>query len=163
MLAKATTRCQVQLMTNNVRYFGVMPKLAKMEVTVRTPYKTLFENCNTFSRMTVNTIKGNMTISNKTWPRVYLLPPGELLIANCPPGEAGNFTKSESGKFMHTGGWLHVHDNNTVEINVLECCEKEQFNFDKIDSVTSETDSPAGKVAAQLQDRTFKIFQRRRA
>ena len=63
---------------------------------------------------------------------------------------------------MHTGGWLFVHDNNSVEVNLLECCEKEQFNFDKIDSVTSETDSHAGKVAAQLQDKTFKIFTRKR-
>ncbi len=150
------------MMTNNVRFFGVMPKLAKMEVTVRTPYKTLFENCNSFTRMTVTTLKGNMTISNKTWPRVYLLPPGEMYIANSVPGDAGNHTKSESGKFMHTGGWLHVHDNNTVEVNLLECCEKESYNFDKIDAVTSETDSNAGRVAASLQDRTFKIFQSRR-
>ena len=29
----------------------------------------------------------------------------------------GKITESESGKFMHTGGWLFVHDNNSVEVN----------------------------------------------
>ncbi len=52
--------------------------------------------------------------------------------------------------------------NNTIEVNLLEACEKESFNFEAIDNVTTETDSAAGKVAAQLQDKTYKIFQKRR-
>ena len=55
-----------------------------------------------------------------------------------------------------------LYSNNTIEVNLLEACEKENFNFDAIDNVTTETDSPAGKVAAQLQDKTYKIFQKRR-
>ena len=41
----------------------------------------------------------------------------------------GKVTKSETGKFMHTGGWLFVHDNNSIEVNMLECAELEKFNF----------------------------------
>jgi len=92
-----------------MRFFGVMPKLAKMELTVRTPYRTLFENCSSFTRLTVNTIGGNITIGNKSIPRVYLLPPGEMAVRQLVPGE-GNLTTSESGLFMHTGGWLFVHE-----------------------------------------------------
>ncbi len=92
-----------------MRFFGVMPKLAKMELTVRTPYRTLFEACSTFSRLTVNTIGGNITIGNKSIPRVYLLPPGEMAVRQLQQGE-GNHTTSESGLFMHTGGWLFVHE-----------------------------------------------------
>ena len=36
------------LVAQQMRYFGVMPKLAKMELTIRTPYKPLFENFASF-------------------------------------------------------------------------------------------------------------------
>ena len=52
--------------------------------------------------------------------------------------------------------------NNSIEINLLECCEKDDFKFDAITAETEETDSAAGRVAAQLQDQTYKMFQRRR-
>ena len=45
----------------------------------------------------------------------------------------GKLTTSETGEFIHTGGWLFVHDNNSVEINLLECTEKESFLWDKLD------------------------------
>merc|ERR1712038_1026399 len=88
-----------------------------------------------------------MAIGNKSIPRVYLLPPGEMKVQGIAAGE-GNNTKSTDGLFMHTGGWLFVHDNNSIEVNLLECCEKEDFNFEKISQETSETESAAGKVAA---------------
>ena len=65
-----------------------------------------------------------MAIGNKSMPRVYLLPPGELNVKGIHAGE-GNKTKSESGLFIHTGGWLFVHDNNSIEVNLLECVEKD--------------------------------------
>ena len=58
---------------------------------------------------------------------------------------------------------MYLCSNNSIELNVLECCEKEKFNFEKIDASTSETDSAAGKVAEGLQAATYRIFQRRRA
>ena len=67
-----------------------------------------------------------MAIGNRTIPRVYLLPPGELSVKGMAPG-SGNFSKNDSGLFIHTGGWLFVHDNNSVEVNLLECSEKETF------------------------------------
>ncbi len=75
----------------------------------------------------------------------------------------GNFATNDSGLFIHTGGWLFVHDNNSIEINLLECSEKEQFNFDKLDGAHStETETPAGRIAATLQEKTVKLLQRRR-
>ena len=137
------------MMAHQMRYFGVMPKLAKMELTVRTPYKTFFDNFAGFSRLTVNTIGGNITIGNKSIPRVYLLPPGEMKVCNITPGE-GNHTDSDSGLFMHTGGWLFMHDNNTIEVNLLEIEQKEKFQFEAINAEGTETDSPAGKIAGDL-------------
>ena len=97
------------LAANQMRFFGVMPKLAKMELTVRTPYRTLFANFSSFKHLRVNTIGGDMTIGNKSIPRVYLLPPGEMKVSNMADGE-GNHSHSDSGLFLHTGGWLFVHE-----------------------------------------------------
>ena len=55
-----------------------------------------------------------------------------------------------------------VNRNNSIEVNLLEICEKEMFEFEKLNSETTETDSNAGKIAATLQDKTLKIFQRKR-
>jgi hypothetical protein len=75
----------------------------------------------------------------------------------------GNFAKNESGLFMHTGGWLFVHDNNSIEVNLLECIEKEQFSFEKLDNAPrTETESTAGRAAQGLQDKAIKLLQRRR-
>lgn len=45
----------------------------------------------------------------------------------------------------------------------MECCEKEKFDFDGFTSQTDETDSHAGKIASGLQEKTYKLFQRKRA
>ena len=75
----------------------------------------------------------------------------------------GKLSKSETGDFIHTGGWLFVHDNNSVEINLLECEEKETFDWDSLDGCgDTETQSAAGRVAATLQTKTVKLLQRRR-
>ena len=75
----------------------------------------------------------------------------------------GKITPSENGEFMHTGGWLFVHDNNSVEVNLLECTEKEDFAFDQLDkAVESETQSLAGRSGAILQHKTVKLLSRKR-
>ena len=95
--------------SNQMRFFGVLPKLAKQELTVRTPYRTLFENFSNFRMLTVRTVGGNITIGNRSQPRMYLLPPGEMKVCQIAAGE-GNNTTSDTGYFMHTGGWLFVHE-----------------------------------------------------
>lgn len=166
MLAKSSAASQVyrQMMMGQtqMRFFGVLPKLPKVELTMRTPYRTFFENFNAFTRVYVQTNKGLIAIGNRSIPRVYLLPPGEINVKNIQAGD-GNFSKNESGLFIHTGGWLFVHDNNSIEVNLLECAEKEEFNFEKLEScATTETESNVGRVAATLQEKTVKLLQRRR-
>jgi F0F1-type ATP synthase epsilon subunit len=154
---------QNMLVSNQMRFFGVLPKLPKMELTMRTPYGTFFQNFSGFGRVYVGTSKGQIAISNKTIPRVYLLPPGEIKLVGLTGGE-GKITKSESGEFLHTGGWLFVHDNNSCEINMLECTEKEDFLWENLDKCEeTETDSDAGQVGKALQRKTQKILNRRRS
>ena len=129
---------------------------------MRTPYGTFFQDFSGFGRLYVGTSKGQIAISNKTIPRVYLLPPGQIKIAGLTDGE-GKRTQSDSGEFIHTGGWLFVHDNNSCEINLLECVEKEDFLWDKLDgAVACETESEAGRVGAALQAKTVKLLNRKR-
>ena len=99
----------MMLAQHQMRFFGVTPKLPKVELTCRTPYRTLFANFNGFTRLYVGTLKGQMAIGNKSIPRVYLLPPGEMKVQGITDGE-GNKTTSTDGLFMHTGGWLFVHE-----------------------------------------------------
>ena len=133
------------------RAFSVLPKLNKVELTMRTPYRTFFEDFSGFVRVYCTTSKGQMAIGNKSIPRVYLLPPGAFKVAHMQSSGEGKHTDSESGEFIHTGGWLFVHDNNSIEVNLLECTEKEKFLWDHLDSCTNhETESAAGRIAATL-------------
>ena len=60
------------------------------------------------------------------------MPPGEINVKGISKG-TGNFARNDSGIFVHTGGWLFVHDNNSVEVNLLECVEKEEFGYERLD------------------------------
>ena len=71
-----------------MRFFGVLPKLPKVELTMRTPYRTIFDNFNSFTRVYVNTSKGLMAIGNRSIPRIYLLPPGEIAVKNITEGKS---------------------------------------------------------------------------
>ena len=151
-----------QLVYNSKRYFGVLPKLPKAELTVRTPYREIFANHSGYTRLYVWSIDGLLAIGNKSNPRVYLLPPGEMEVKGVEKGE-GNKSTSEDGKFIHTGGWLFVHDNNSVEVNLIDCAEKSEFDFDTLQAPQDlETESDVGKVASQLQEKTYKTLLRHR-
>ena len=54
------------------------------------------------------------------------------------------------------------YSNNSIDLNLLEIEEKEKVAFEAITAEQSETDSPAGRIAADLQGKTYRIFQRKR-
>lgn len=66
----------------SLKHFSVLPKASKMELTMRTPYRTIFKDFMGFQRIYVSTIKGLMCISNRTPPVIYLLPAGEIKVTN---------------------------------------------------------------------------------
>ena len=78
---------QMAMAQTQMRFFGVLPKLPKVELTMRTPYRTFFENFNSFTRVYVGTSKGLIAIGNRSIPRVYLLPPGEINVKNVQAGK----------------------------------------------------------------------------
>ena len=85
--ASTTVFRQMAMAQTQMRFFGVLPKLPKVELTLRTPYRTLFNNFNNFTRVYVYTAKGQIAIGNRSIPRVYLLPPGEINVKNVQSGK----------------------------------------------------------------------------
>ena len=66
MMKGSHVQRSMMLAQHQLRFFGVTPKLAKLELTMRTPYRTIFENCSTFKSLRVRTLGGDMTIGNKS-------------------------------------------------------------------------------------------------
>jgi hypothetical protein len=99
-----------KLFNYSKKYFSVLPKAPKMELTMRTPYKTFFKNFLGFQRLYINSLKGQRVISNRTYPTMYLLPAGEIKVIGMSRTD-GNFSNSSSsGEFVHSGGWCIVHE-----------------------------------------------------
>ena len=110
-LTKATPFARQMMMgSNNFRMFSTGQKLAKCELTLRTPYRSIYENWSGFSRCYVRTTKGMMCLAGKMTPRVYLLPPGEINVVGIVSGQDGDHSRNTSGNFVHTGGWLFYHE-----------------------------------------------------
>ena len=61
-------------------------------------------------------------VSNKMPPAMHVLPAGALNVRLPNPME--NF----SGDFVHSGGWLIIHADNSCEINLVDCFEKKEIN-----------------------------------
>jgi F0F1-type ATP synthase epsilon subunit len=81
-----------------------------MEMTLRTPYRTIFRNFIGFQRVYVNTIKGQMAISNRTPPVIYLLPAGEIKVTGMSRSDGNLSDATSSGEFVHSGGYAIVHE-----------------------------------------------------
>ncbi len=64
------------------RNFSVLPKAPKMELTMRSPYRTFFKNFIGFQRLYIGTIEGQVAIQNRTPPVIYLLPAGDIKVMN---------------------------------------------------------------------------------
>ena len=113
-----------------VRGFSTVVKKPKMELTVRTPYKALFNNFTDFKRVVTKTNEAYLSISNRMPPAVHILPPGKLSVR--PETDKKDF----KGEFVHTGGWLVVHADNTCQIFLMEAVEADKFERVMNDNLT---------------------------
>ncbi|EAR90676.2 hypothetical protein TTHERM_01094890 (macronuclear) [Tetrahymena thermophila SB210] len=145
---------QPTLLTQTQRaLFSALTKKQKMEVTLRTPYKEYLANFDGFSRITAKTNEASLVIQNKTPASLYVLPPGPLKI---------RFTsevKNVSGDFLHTGGWVIVHADNTCEINVMDLFDRKEVRADQFEKGNiQDLDTLAGKYAAKSRKSTVRLF-----
>ncbi len=92
------------------KHFSVLPKVPKMELTMRSPYKTFFKDFNGFQRIFINSIKGTIAITNRTYPTMYMLPAGEIKVTGVSRGTGNMTDANSSGEFIHSGGWCLIHE-----------------------------------------------------
>jgi hypothetical protein len=88
---------------NYVPIFNFAAKKQKMELTIRTPYRTLFENFDGFSRVITKTNEAALIIQNRSPPSLHILPPGLMKV------KLTTEAKGAGGEFMHLGGWVVIH------------------------------------------------------
>lgn len=56
-----------------------------------------------------------------------------------------------------------ILSNNTIEVNLVEAMDRDKFAFENIQTPQGlETESPAGRIAAQLQEKATRMVLRRR-
>jgi F0F1-type ATP synthase epsilon subunit len=98
----------------------------KMALTLRSPYKTFFNNFDGFTRIQARTNEGVLVIQSKQPAAAYVLLPGSLKV------QLSEERKDTSGEYVHSGGFAVIHPNNTVEINLVECFEKGDLQLNKV-------------------------------
>ncbi len=107
------------------RHFAEEVK-SKMQVTLRSPYKTYLQGFEGFSRIVARTSEGTLVIQSKQPPAAYVLLPGSLKVL------LTEDRKDTTGEFVHSGGFAVIHPNNTVDINLVECFDKNEVTASKI-------------------------------
>ena len=136
------------------RTFSAIVKKPRMELTIRTPYKTLFNNFTDFKRVVAKSSEYQISISNKMPPALHILTPGKLSV------KAEGDRKDFKGDFVHMGGWAVIQADNTCDIYLLEAVEAEQFTQTKNDQLTPLTseDPRAVKWVEKIRTMASKNF-----
>ena len=129
-------------------------KKTKMEVNIRTPYKTFVENFSGFSRIVTRTSEATIVVQNKMPPSIHMLPPGTLKL------KSETEIKGFSGELIHMGGWLVIHPDNSCDINLMEAFDKKDLNSDKIGKgeFSKEADGNAMKYIDRIRNTTQRTF-----
>lgn len=89
-----------------------------MELSIRTPYKVLCNKLTDFTRVITKTNEAILCVQSRMPPAAYILPPGSLKV------RLNTTIPGFSGDFMHMGGFLVIHADNSCEINLIECVDK---------------------------------------
>ena len=129
------------------RCFAAVVKKHRMELTIRTPYKTFFNRFTDFRAVKSRTPEGVVVISNRNPPAMYMLPPGRLSVK--PIVDSKDF----AGEFVHLGGWAVIHADNTADIFLMEAVEKKDFNPIKNEQLSNVTtdDGEIGKSVENVR------------
>ena len=67
---------RMALVSDQMRFFAAVTKNTKMELTVRTPYKTLFNKFTAFDTVFVEGVKGRIALVNGMPAQIHLIPAG---------------------------------------------------------------------------------------
>ena len=119
---------------------------------------TILSRCQIFDfkRITSKTTDYHISISNKMPPAAYILTPGRISVI--PEADRKDF----KGDFVHLGGWLTIHADNTCEIYLMDAFEAENFTNTKNDKLVSlaNEDPKAVKWIEKIRSLALKNFFR---
>jgi len=88
----------------STQLFNFSAKKAKMELTLRTPYKTYFEKFEGFSRIIAKTNEAALVVQNRSPAAMYVLPPGYNLLKEKPEGETHSGIEGHHWRPAASGG-----------------------------------------------------------
>ena len=128
-----------------------------MKLTIRTPYKTLLENCEEFSRIKGRTQSGSVNIQNRTPASIYVLPPGPLTV------KLNKEIEGFSGELFHSGAFITVHPDNSCEIALMEAFEKSELRVDQLGAwdMPDEENEQAVKFVNRIREKTKNTFAKK--
>lgn len=136
------------------RFFST--KKMRMELTIRTPYKTIVSDFSDFQRVITKTTEAYLVVQNRMPAAVHVLPPGSLKV------RMDKENPKFSGDLLHTGGWLIINPDNTCEISLMECVDRKDVQSDKLDKgeLTSLEEGLGGQYAQKMRATTLRTFQK---
>mmetsp|Transcript_18308 Transcript_18308/g.15952 ORF Transcript_18308/g.15952 Transcript_18308/m.15952 type:complete len:162 (+) Transcript_18308:77-562(+) len=139
--------------------FSTVQKKTRMELTLRTPYKTILRDFSDFTRILAKSNEAALVIQNKAPPALYVLPPGHLRI------KLNSDQESTSGDILHLGGWVTVHLDNSCEIQLIDCFERKDVKPDQFanSEIGRELDTVSGRYMNKLRRNAARIFARKAA
>ena len=127
----------------------------RMEVTLRSPYKTYMQNFEGFTKVVANTNEGALVIQSKMPAAAYVLEPGVLKV------HLSEELKDLTGEFVHAGGFAVIHPNNTLDINLIECFDKKEIELNKVaDSDVGEANTETERYIQKIRREARRNYAR---
>ena len=126
----------------------------KMELTIRTPYKTFLADFSEFNSLMTETAEATLVVQDNMPPAAHILPPGQVSV------ELEKASPDFSGNIMHFGGWLVIHPDNTCDINLIDGVDKNDVAADKLTKSEFEPveEGTTGQMAKDIRTITQDDF-----
>lgn len=143
-------------MTSKVARMFATEIKTKMELTVRTPYKTFIDSFDGFSKIVGRTSEGALVIQSKQPAAAYVLLPGSLKV------HLTEELKGSSGEYIHAGGFAVIHPDNSVEVSLVEAFEKKEVDLGLVGDAPQQEvpDTITGRYVEKIRSQAKKDFLR---
>ncbi len=132
-------------------------KKPRMELTIRTPYKTYLKSFAGFQNLLTKTTTSVLLVQNRMPPALHLLPPGRIQVKTLEKVEGFE------GTLMHTGGWLVINSDNTCEINLSEAFLPKDVDASKINKADIDAMFSENNYVTKIRNSTQKDFLKKLA
>ena len=136
------------------RGFSSYQRNNHMKLTIRTPYKTLLNECEDFVRIKSNVQGRILSLQNRSPSGLYIILPGllEIRLTKEVPGFSGNV--------IHNGGFIAVHLDNSCEISLMDAFERDTLNPDQLSNweMPEFENTETQRFVKQIREKSTKVF-----